>query len=114
LYDQYYKGLKDHVKDEIARLDALDTLNDLIIIAIKIDNHHYERAIERKGHYTGHRNRSKRKYRSDLIELNAAQRTRAKPSKDEIGRRKEKKLCFECGLPGHQAASHRKNRAKKP
>ena len=29
-----------------------------------------------------------------------------------MDRRREKKLCFECGLPGHQAASHQKN--KKP
>ena len=31
-----------------------------------------------------------------------------------ISQRREKGLCFEYGLPGHQAASHRKNRVKKP
>jgi hypothetical protein len=73
LYDQYYKGLKDHVKDEIARSDVPDSLNDLIVMAIKINNRYYERAIERKGLYTGHQNRSDRKsYGSDLMELDAA------------------------------------------
>jgi hypothetical protein len=61
------------VKDEIARSDVPETLNDLIVMAIKINNRHYKRAIERKGLYTGHWNRPKRKsYGSDLIELNIA------------------------------------------
>ena len=73
MYDQYYKGLKDYIKDEIARLDVLESLNDLIVMAIKIDNRYYERTIERKGLYVGHQNRSKRKsYGSDLIELDVA------------------------------------------
>jgi hypothetical protein len=102
LYDQYYKGLKDHVKDEIARLDVPESLNDLIVMAIKIDNRYYERAIERKGLYAGHQNRSERKsYGSDLMELDAAQKFKPKPSKEVISQRREKGLCFECGLPGH-------------
>jgi hypothetical protein len=31
-----------------------------------------------------------------------------------MDRRREKKLCFEYGLPGHRANSHRKGRAGKP
>jgi len=91
-----------------------ESLNDLIVMAIKIDNRHYERAIEKKGLYTGHRNRSERKYRSDLIELDIAQKFKPKPSKEVISQRREKGLCFEYRLPGHQAASYRKNRVKKP
>ena len=103
------------MKDKIARSDVPDSLNDLIVMAIKIDNRHYERAIERKGLYTGHRNRSDRKsYGSDLIELDAAQKFKPKPSKEVISQRREKGLCFEYGLPGHQVASHRKNRVKRP
>jgi hypothetical protein len=94
---------------------VLESLNDLIVMAIKIDNRYYERAIERKGLYTGHRNRSERKsHRSDLIELNVAQKFKPKPSKEVISQRREKGLCFKYRLPGHQAASYRKNRVKKP
>ena len=49
LKDQYYKGLKDAVKDEIACSDRLDTLYEMIALAIKIDNYYYERQLERKG-----------------------------------------------------------------
>ena len=31
-------------------------------------------------------------------------------SKEEINRRREKKLYFECGLPGYMASSHGKNK----
>ena len=43
LKDQYYKGLKDAMKDEIARSNKLDILYEMIALAIKIDNHYYER-----------------------------------------------------------------------
>ena len=48
------------------------------------------------------------------MELDATGKGKPKPSKEEMDRRRERKLCFECGLPGHQAASYRKNQAKKP
>ena len=38
LCSQYYKGLKDIVKDEFAKIDRLDTLSQLIIAVVKIDN----------------------------------------------------------------------------
>jgi len=33
-------------------MDQLDTLSQLIIAAVKIDNRLFERSIERKGHYS--------------------------------------------------------------
>ena len=42
LKDQYYKGLKDAIKDEIARSDRPDTLYEMIALAIKIDNRYYK------------------------------------------------------------------------
>ena len=45
----YRNRLKEHVKDELIRLLAItDTLNRLIIEAIKIDNILYERGIEKR------------------------------------------------------------------
>ena len=43
LKDQYYKGLKDAVKDEIARSNRPDILYEIITLVIKINNHYYER-----------------------------------------------------------------------
>jgi hypothetical protein len=53
---QYYRGLKDSVKDELVKDEKPDTMADMIEIATKIDNRLYERALEKKGFYdTGHR-----------------------------------------------------------
>ncbi|ELR05335.1 hypothetical protein GMDG_07318 [Pseudogymnoascus destructans 20631-21] len=47
--DQFYAGLKDHVKDEISRSDKPDDLREMIELAQKIDNRHYEWQLEKKG-----------------------------------------------------------------
>jgi hypothetical protein len=57
LTDQFYKGLKDVVKDDIARGERLDTLQRMISVVIKIDNRLYERNIECKGHYFRYRDK---------------------------------------------------------
>ena len=45
----YRNGLKEHVKDELMRLLAVtDTLDRLIIEAIRIDDILYERGIEKR------------------------------------------------------------------
>ena len=45
----YYEGLKDHVKDEIARIGPrLEVVTDLIETAVRIDNQHYEQSLERR------------------------------------------------------------------
>ena len=114
---QFYKGLKDHVKDELARSDAPDDLRELVEAAIKIDNRAYERRLEKKGSYSHHQRPSKNRY-GDPMELDATSRRelaatfRPKPklSKEKMNERREKGLCYECGLPGHQAASHRKGK----
>jgi hypothetical protein len=50
-------GLKDHVRDELARMEQLEWLDQLTEITVKIDNRYYERKMEkqeinawRKGH----------------------------------------------------------------
>ena len=114
---QYYRGLKDSVKDEIARSERPDSLHDMIELAIKIDNRAYERQLEKRGQYSaGYSKKSKGKnsYWPQPMELDAAQKIRPKPSEEEMARRREKKLCFECGLPGHMASSHKKGKGKKP
>lgn len=111
---QYYKGLKDHVKDEISRSDRPETLTDMIEMAVKIDNRLYERQLERKGHfaptYGKKSHKSTKSYWPQPMELDATFRKKKRsPSKEEMDHRRKNKLCFDCGLPGHMANSHRKN-----
>src|SRR4051794_27891488 len=52
LMAQYYRGLKDEVKDDYVRINpALETLHEMIEAATKIDTRLYERKLERKGDY---------------------------------------------------------------
>jgi hypothetical protein len=113
LQAQYYKGLKDHVKDEISRSDKPDDLSELIAMAVKIDNRAYERSLEKRGTYSHSYKKEhpkKNKYHSPM-ELDATTKGKKPLSKEEMDKRRKNKLCFECGLPGHMASSHRKNGA---
>jgi hypothetical protein len=52
LTHQYYKGLKDFLKDKLFRTgQKTETLKQLIKAVYEIDNAWYERGIERKGKY---------------------------------------------------------------
>jgi hypothetical protein len=116
---QFYQGLKDHVKDELVK-DRPENLAQAMEKAIIIDNRAYERRLERKGNYS-HLNhqkpRNKGHQRGDPMELDVVTKKNHKRfqkkgsgkelSKEERERRREKKLCFKCGLPGHMANSHK-------
>jgi hypothetical protein len=112
----FYRGLKEFVKDELSRIDHMETLQELSEAAIKIDNRAYERKIEKKGIFTYHLRPSKNRY-GDPIDLDATSRkelnaTRSskpkgqfkeKLSDKERNRRRDERLCFGCGKPGHMA-----------
>ena len=49
LVAQFYKGLKDRVKDDIAQVNRPSPLQSIITLAIRIDNRQYERELEKKG-----------------------------------------------------------------
>jgi hypothetical protein len=113
---QYRKGLKDFVKDELLRTgQKTDTLENLIAAACEIDNAWYERSMEKKGKYDPdykrmgegrHRfQRGNRHDRGDPMELDAA--FQGKISSQEKQDRMQKKLCFNCGKPGHMARNCR-------
>jgi Domain of unknown function (DUF4939) len=117
---QFYKGLKDSIKDEMARTERPDELDKMIDLAITIDDRLYERQLEKRGggtaNFGGYRTggtkpqKSQPYYGPMPMELDAAQRQhqRPKPSKQEMDRRRTNKLCFTCGLPGHMSAAHKK------
>jgi hypothetical protein len=49
----FYQGLKDHVKDELAKEDECLSLTELIELATKIDNRWHLRNRERRNHQDG-------------------------------------------------------------
>lgn len=113
---QYYKGLKDVIKDEMARSDRPENLGLMMEMAIRIDNRMYERTLERKGYYEPKKSKAYSQPKSrwpEPMELDAT-RVGNRPSKEEMDKRRKEGLCFECGKTGHQAKSHRKNQGKKP
>jgi hypothetical protein len=106
----FYNGLKEEVKDELAKQDRPDDFLQYVELAIKIDNRLYERRLERKcttsGQFQRNNNRNKpntgRKYKghqstqwgqhSGPMELDA---TQCKDKKDID--------CYNCGKKGHFA-----------
>jgi hypothetical protein len=69
----FYRGLKEFVKDELSRIDYIDTLQELSEAAIKIDNRAYKRRIEKKGIFT-HYIRPSKNYYGDPIDLDTTSR----------------------------------------
>jgi hypothetical protein len=122
LLSHYQRGLKDNIKRELYRRDPIDNMNDLIEETIRIDNRDYEFRREMRfssnppadRHYR--RNEGRKRYSKqhtreetygDPMELDAMS-SRNNLSQEEKNRRREQKLCFECGFPGHQARDCRK------
>jgi len=104
LMHQYYRGLKEHVKDDLSREDPPKTLAEMIKRAIQIDNRIYERTLEKKGLYAREEKTwgSKRRetYGGQPMELDATSKTL---SVEEMQKYRDKKACFNCGKTGHFA-----------
>lgn len=52
LRDNYYQGLKDHVKDTMISHAAPTTLDELITLSIDLDKRYWQRQMEKKGNPT--------------------------------------------------------------
>jgi Retrotransposon gag protein/Zinc knuckle len=111
LMAQFYRGLKDPVKDDLAREQRPTTLEGLIQKAVQIDNRNYERAMEKRGYYDlsaafqqmnvkGKGKGYQNKYHSPM-ELDATGRTELSPQQRQ--KHMEERTCFSCGKPGHLA-----------
>ena len=111
---KYYQGLKDAVKDEIARSDRPTTLQGLIELAIKIDNRNYERRLEKSGQKASWSNSKKPKRNNNWpqpMELDATQKpSQTKDTKKD--RQYKERLCFNCNKPGHIARNCQQKREK--
>ncbi len=120
LMSMYEKGLKDHIRIELARKDNRPlTMVSLIEETVRIDNVMQEfrnkpgREERRRESKPWKKHHGKKGYKhegnkenrySNTMELDATHKKKL-PSKDAM---RSKGLCFECGLPGHLASSHNK------
>jgi hypothetical protein len=128
LLSHYRRGLKDDIRLELTRVDPQP--HDIIALieqSVRIGNriHEFKREQrsfgggnhQQKGGYRPRHEKPRENRWSDPMELDATFRKgRGKPrqggpSKEVMDKRRKEKLCFECGLPGHMASSHRQ---KKP
>ena len=102
LVAQFYKGLKDRVKNDVAQVNRPSQLQPMITLAIQIDDWQYEREFEKKSTYNfGKKDRyqkSPKKDQYDMVpmELDATE-------KHNQSLRKETPKCYNCGKIGHLA-----------
>ncbi|KAF7642995.1 hypothetical protein LDENG_00246800 [Lucifuga dentata] len=110
LYDAYYHGLSDLIKDELASRELPADLDSLILLTIRIDNRLMERKRNRSVTQTavldpeaaaGGILRSSSP-RTDSDEPMQVGRTRLS---EEHQRRLQLNLCLYCGHPGHRVCS---------
>ena len=106
LVAQFYKGLKDRVKDNVAQVNRPSQLQSMITLAIRIDDRQYERELERKGTYnfskTDRYQKSPKKGQYGMVpmELDATE-------KCNQSSRKETRKCYNCGKICHLAKACR-------
>jgi hypothetical protein len=120
----FYRGLKDVIKDEIAKRDARPTtFQEMYEVALRIDERMYERQMEKKGVYQGRANSKVQRevpawkdnyYGLQKMQIDA---TKGKPGSNNKGPRNGQKQrpqpktkgttdkssveCYGCGKKGH-------------
>src|SRR5579871_4577319 len=123
LIAQYYKGLKESLKDELARQERPDRLRELIEVVVRLDNRLYERKLEKssgpKIKYHGEckiKPRTSQQSWSDPMEIDTVnkgstryqKRGRLTPEQREWFK---KGACLKCGKQGHRAKACRGRQA---
>jgi hypothetical protein len=122
---QFYRGLKEAVKDELARQDQPESLAELMDQAVKIDTRLDERGLERgtdnkpQGTFTA---RSNTYTKNDIggkppgqdikSDHRATLNSNGRLPKEEYKRRRDNKLCLYCGSASHTIADCPENKAK--
>ena len=123
---QFYRGLKDGIKDELSRVGKPSTLKELEDVAIRIDTRLFERQVERgeRTSFTNYTSSTPTRFPPrPASTFTKTQTTYTKPSENlraafqptsdkttrqgkltpaEYQRRKDNNLCLYCGDKGHQ------------
>ena len=103
---QFYKGLKDRVKDDIVRVNRPSQLQSIITLAIRIDDRQYERELEKKGTYNfGKKNRYQKSPKKDQYGMMPKELDDTKKRNQSPG--KETRKCYNCENIGHLAKACR-------
>jgi hypothetical protein len=115
----FYKGLKDAVKDELARTTVPDTLTAFIQLTIALDDRlharHYQRTAERDRELRSPRTAPRRRFparvqpaptTANVRESSPPERTAFRPAyqpltDEQKDYRRRNKLCMYCGDPSH-------------
>jgi len=103
----FYTGLRDDVKDEIARQERPDDVNDMMTLAVRIDNRLYERRQEKRNNHAlpvkKHVKKETRTYEEMDVDRVETQPKKGKRKQwtPEQKERFEKKACLNCGEVGH-------------
>ena len=116
----FYQGLSDSIKDKMMPSSLAD-FDQLVDEAIQIDNHLYERRMEKGGMYTTSYRQGKGHYNGeDSMDLDALHdrpsrlgkyRDRGKPlEKTERERYRRDRLCYNCGKSRYQAKEYKAER----
>lgn len=115
LMDQFYRGLRDDVKDLLLNFPDPCTLDEAISQAVKCDNRLFQRYQDRRS--SSFSRQSERSVMTKThnsyqgVEDMQIDATRFKPlTPEEKKRRFEENLCLYCGEPGHKAGSCPKKR----
>lgn len=101
LLTMYYGGLKDSIKNELARSERPDNLSELIERVISLDERFFERQMEQNQPGNAYGSRPKKPYYGPQpMDLSA---TRGPLTKRDREHRMKNNLCLYCGKPGHRA-----------
>ena len=115
LMDQFYRGLRDDVKDLLLNFPDPCTLDEAINQAVRCDNRLFQRYQDRRSSSFSRQSiptaitKNHNSYQG--IEDMQIDATRFKPlTQEENKRRFEENLCLYCGEPGHRANDCSKKR----